>query len=180
MRALPNAGIYCETADGPDRHSSEMWEGAQRTSKPKVASCRPLLHRPSADGILRTDISKLSINRADTRIDMATSDKKMGESHVGAAHAGQFDSLVKLCNEYPRYGLLACRIAERFNPHVSVDSEQATYLVTMLCRRLAENESEALAAVLHQLAKFRDVGALSEFDAAALMSNAYDLKSVRP
>lgn len=110
---------------------------------------------------------------------MATSDKKMGEGHFGAAHAGQFDSLVKLCKEHPGYGLLACSIAERFDPRASVDCEKATNLVTMLCRRLAENESEALAAVLHQLSKFRDVGALSELDAAALMSHAYDLSSVR-
>lgn len=110
---------------------------------------------------------------------MATSDTKMGEGHVGAAHAGQFDSLVKLCDEYPGYGLLACSIAECFDPRASVDSEQATNLVTMLCRRFAENESEALAAILHQLSKFRDVGALSELDAAALISNAYALGGVR-
>ena len=49
-------------------------------------------------------------------MDMATSDKKMGEGHFGAAHVGQFDSLVKLCKEQPGYGLLACSIAERFDP----------------------------------------------------------------
>ena len=85
---------------------------------------------------------------------------------------------MKLCNEYAGYVLLACSIAERFDPRAPADCEQATYLVTMLCRRLAENESEALAAVLHQLPKFRDVGALSELDAAALMSDANDLRFV--
>lgn len=101
---------------------------------------------------------------------MATSDKKMGKSHVIATHAGEFDSLVNLCNEHPGYGLLACSIVERFDMHAVIDSEQTASQVTMLCRRFAENESEALAAVLHQLSKFRDMGALSEFDTAALRS----------
>ena len=112
-------------------------------------------------------------------MDMATSDKKMAEGRVGAAHAGQFDSLVKLCKEHPGYGLLACSIADRFDPRAITDSEQAIHLITMLCRRFAENESEALAAILHQLSKFRGMGALSELDTAALISNAYALGGVK-
>jgi hypothetical protein len=118
-------------------------------------------------------------HQSNPRMDMSTSDKKMAGGRIGAASAGQFDSLVKLCKEHPGYGLLACSIAERFDPRAITDSEQATHLITMLCRRFAENESEALAAILHQLSKFRGMGALSELDTAALISNAYALGGVK-
>lgn len=89
----------------------------------------------------------------------------------------QSDSLAKLRSDHPEYGLLACTIAERFDPRAVVNADLATSVIVMLCRRLAENEAAALISFLHHLDKFHEIGALTLRDVQTLKASVKALSS---